>query len=128
MAGWMRARGALPITRALRPATTALKWPRGQTTATGAQRRRNDLSSAAALLSNVLVLFAARRCSGIPVYVFSRWRVRQVEAQFNAVLAERNRIAREIHDTLAQGFVAVSLQLELLARKLGRRSRRACEI
>ncbi len=52
------------------------------------------------------------------VYAVYRWRVRQVEVQFNAVLAERNRIAREIHDTLAQGFVAVSLQLELLARKL----------
>jgi ligand-binding sensor domain-containing protein/signal transduction histidine kinase len=47
-----------------------------------------------------------------------RWRVKQVEAQFNAVLAERNRIAREIHDTLAQGFVAVSVQLELVARTL----------
>lgn len=54
----------------------------------------------------------------LSVYAFYRWRVRQVEAQFGAVLAERNRIAREIHDTLAQGFVAVSLQLELLARKL----------
>jgi len=54
----------------------------------------------------------------LSIYAFYRWRVRQVEAQFNAVLAERNRIAREIHDTLAQGFVAVSLQLELLARKL----------
>jgi signal transduction histidine kinase/ligand-binding sensor domain-containing protein len=54
----------------------------------------------------------------LSVYLFYRWRVREVEAQFNAVLAERNRIAREIHDTLAQGFVAVSLQLELLGRKL----------
>jgi signal transduction histidine kinase/ligand-binding sensor domain-containing protein len=53
------------------------------------------------------------------VYAFYRWRVTQVEAQFKAVLGERNRIAREIHDTLAQGFVAVSLQLEFLARKLG---------
>ena len=55
---------------------------------------------------------------GLSIYAFYRWRVRQVEAQFNLVLAERNRIAREIHDTLAQGFVAVSLQIELLARKL----------
>ena len=47
-----------------------------------------------------------------------RWRVRSVESQFNAVLAERNRIAREIHDTLAQGFVAVSVQLEVVARLL----------
>jgi signal transduction histidine kinase len=39
-----------------------------------------------------------------------------VQAQFAAVLAERSRIAREIHDTLAQGFVAVSVHLELVAR------------
>jgi signal transduction histidine kinase len=51
-------------------------------------------------------------------YEAYRWRLRQVKAQFKAVLAERNRIAREIHDTLAQGFVAVSVQLELLGRKL----------
>ncbi len=62
-----------------------------------------------------LLLAAALALS---VYAFYRYRVRQVETQFNAVLAERNRIAREIHDTLAQGFVAVSLQLELLGRKL----------
>lgn len=31
-------------------------------------------------------------------------------------MAERNRIAREIHDTLAQGFVAVSMKLELIRR------------
>ncbi|MFL6353197.1 MAG: two-component regulator propeller domain-containing protein [Bryobacteraceae bacterium] len=52
------------------------------------------------------------------IWQIYRWRVKQVEAQFNAVLAERNRIAREIHDTLAQGFVAVSIQLELVARTL----------
>ncbi len=44
------------------------------------------------------------------------WRLRQVEKQFDLVLRERNRIAREIHDTLAQGFVAVSVQLELVSR------------
>ena len=49
-------------------------------------------------------------------YVFYRWRVNHVRAQFNAVIAERNRIAREIHDTLAQGFVGVSVQLELVRR------------
>jgi signal transduction histidine kinase len=56
--------------------------------------------------------------AGLSVYAFYRWRVSQMAAQFEAVLAERNRIAREIHDTLAQGFVAVSLQLELISRKL----------
>jgi signal transduction histidine kinase len=51
-------------------------------------------------------------------YGIYRLRVNQVQSQFNAVLAERNRIAREIHDTLAQGFVAVSVQLEVVSRLL----------
>jgi signal transduction histidine kinase len=38
------------------------------------------------------------------------------EAEFAAILSERNRVAREIHDTLAQGLVATSVQLRL-ARK-----------
>lgn len=63
----------------------------------------------AALILGVLCLFA---------YGIYHWRVKEVEARFNAVLEERNRIAREIHDTLAQGFVAVSVQLELVARLL----------
>jgi ligand-binding sensor domain-containing protein/signal transduction histidine kinase len=51
-------------------------------------------------------------------YCIYRLRVNQVQSQFNAVLGERNRIAREIHDTLAQGFVAVSVQLEVVSRLL----------
>jgi signal transduction histidine kinase/ligand-binding sensor domain-containing protein len=45
-------------------------------------------------------------------------RVRRLQSQFQAVLAERNRVAREIHDTLAQSFVGVSVQLELTAQLL----------
>jgi signal transduction histidine kinase len=44
---------------------------------------------------------------------------RHAETEFAAVLTERNRIAREIHDTLAQGLGAVSLQLEIAKNKLG---------
>jgi ligand-binding sensor domain-containing protein/signal transduction histidine kinase len=51
-------------------------------------------------------------------YLAYRWRVLQVEAQWTAVLRERGRIAREIHDTLAQGFAGISVQLELVARLL----------
>jgi ligand-binding sensor domain-containing protein/signal transduction histidine kinase len=54
----------------------------------------------------------------LAIYEAYRWRVRSVESRFSAVLAERNRIAREIHDTLAQGFVAVSVQLEVVSRLL----------
>jgi len=37
----------------------------------------------------------------------------KAEAEFSAILNERNRLAREIHDTLAQGMAAVSMQIEL---------------
>jgi ligand-binding sensor domain-containing protein/two-component sensor histidine kinase len=62
----------------------------------------------------VLLLIAATLL-GYWIYM---WRVRHVESRFKAVLAERNRIAREIHDTLAQGFVAVSVQLQIVGRML----------
>ncbi|HTV05623.1 MAG TPA: two-component regulator propeller domain-containing protein [Acidobacteriaceae bacterium] len=55
---------------------------------------------------------------GLLGYLAYLWRLRQVESRFTAVLAERNRIAREIHDTLAQGFVAVSVQLQIVGRTL----------
>ena len=47
-----------------------------------------------------------------------RRRLRLAEREFRAVLGERSRIAREIHDTLAQGYVGISVQLELLAKLL----------
>jgi signal transduction histidine kinase len=43
---------------------------------------------------------------------------RGMEREFSAVLAERTRMAREIHDTLAQGFTGVSIQLEALEETL----------
>ena len=49
-----------------------------------------------------------------------RLRVRRLHQRFDAVLEERNRIAREIHDTLAQDFVGVSLQLDLVGQLLAR--------
>ena len=55
---------------------------------------------------------------GLLVWLAYRLRVKQMEAQFAAVLAERNRIAREIHDNLAQELLGVSVQLEVLARTM----------
>jgi signal transduction histidine kinase len=42
-------------------------------------------------------------------------RVRQLRYRFTLVLQERARLAREIHDTLAQGFIGISSQLEAVA-------------
>lgn len=47
-------------------------------------------------------------------------RLRRLQSEFDAVLAERNRMAREIHDTLTQDFVGASLQLDLIASHLTR--------
>lgn len=47
-----------------------------------------------------------------------RFRVNQIQKQFGAVLAERARIAREIHDNLAQEMLGISVQLEVVARTL----------
>ena len=55
------------------------------------------------------------------VVFFLRQRLHAAEREFKAVLGERSRIAREIHDTLAQGYVGVSVQLEVLAELLRRR-------
>jgi ligand-binding sensor domain-containing protein/signal transduction histidine kinase len=52
------------------------------------------------------------------VVLLLRLRLRRAEGEFRAVLGERNRIAREIHDTLAQGYVGISVQLEVLAELL----------
>jgi ligand-binding sensor domain-containing protein/signal transduction histidine kinase len=52
------------------------------------------------------------------IVLLLRRRLRRAENEFRAVLGERNRIAREIHDTLAQGYVGISVQLEVLAELL----------
>jgi PAS domain S-box-containing protein len=47
-----------------------------------------------------------------------RARDRALAARFNAVLEERTRLAREIHDTLLQGFTGVALQLVAVAQRV----------
>jgi ligand-binding sensor domain-containing protein/signal transduction histidine kinase len=42
-------------------------------------------------------------------------RVRQIRARFEAVLAERSRLAREMHDTVIQGCTGISALLEAVA-------------
>ncbi len=42
------------------------------------------------------------------------------QAQRSATLAERNRLARELHDTIAQGLTAVTMQLEAAQRSFDR--------
>jgi ligand-binding sensor domain-containing protein/signal transduction histidine kinase len=57
--------------------------------------------------------------SGLLAWQLYALRLRQVRARYGAVLQERNRIAREIHDNLAQEILGISVQLEIVARTLG---------
>jgi signal transduction histidine kinase len=52
------------------------------------------------------------------VVAWYRLRIRRLNQRFNLVLAERNRIARELHDTLLQGLSGVTMQLQALWTRL----------
>ena len=45
-------------------------------------------------------------------------RIRQMREQFGLVLAERSRIARELHDTLIQGFSGITMQMQAMVGRL----------
>lgn len=74
-------------------------------------RRALRLSIAVAaivLLALVVVAVLARR------QIAQREEARKLaEVEFSAMLAERNRLARDLHDTIAQELNAVSMQMEL---------------
>lgn len=59
---------------------------------------------------------------GISIY----YRVKH--ARYRAVAEERAGIARDIHDTLAQGFAGITLQLEAAQQMIGRDTERAREL
>jgi len=47
-----------------------------------------------------------------------RLRIRQLRAKFDLILAERGRIARELHDTLIQGFAGITMSMQALASRV----------
>jgi signal transduction histidine kinase/ligand-binding sensor domain-containing protein len=57
--------------------------------------------------------------SAVAVAALFRWRVHIIKQRYAAVIAERNRIGREWHDTLVAGFSAISLQLDAALFRLG---------
>ncbi len=80
--------------------------------------------------ARIVMLFATATGISLLAATFIAWLARQrlreqalrrkmAETEFSAMFAERNRIAREIHDTLAQGLGAISMHLEMVKEKLG---------
>ena len=81
--------------------------------------------------TRILILLAVATGLSLAAVGFVAWLARQrlreqalrrkmAEAEFSAMFAERNRIAREIHDTLAQGLGAISMHLEMVKEQLNR--------
>jgi signal transduction histidine kinase len=56
-----------------------------------------------------------------------RLRLGQMRARFAAIIGERTRIARELHDTLAQGLAGVGLQIDTALSALSEGSEQARE-
>ncbi len=56
--------------------------------------------------------------AGLLVLAGLRLRIRRLKQRFSLVLAERNRIARELHDTLLQGLSGITMQMQALWTKL----------
>lgn len=79
---------------------------------------RRVIGVAAAIIAGLLSIYLRAR--------IRRRRERETQRrEFEAVLAERGRFAREIHDSLAQGLTSISLQLECVRDDLGRDPERA---
>lgn len=55
---------------------------------------------------------------GLIMFAAYRLRIRQLRKRFDVVLAERGRIARELHDTLLQGLAGITMQLQALWARL----------
>lgn len=78
------------------------------------------LQHAVTLLAGVAVVLAVVL---VAVFALSRKRIARERAlralevsTYSARLAERNRMARDLHDTIAQGLTAISLQLEVAVK------------
>jgi signal transduction histidine kinase/ligand-binding sensor domain-containing protein len=55
---------------------------------------------------------------GLAGWTSYRLRIRRLKARFDLILAERGRIARELHDTLIQGFAGITMGMQALASRL----------
>ena len=83
------------------------------------------------LIAATIVVSLLTACIAL-IFFFARTRLqrqregrRAAEIEFAAVFNERNRIARELHDTLAQGLGAITLHLDMVKEQHGRAPEKA---
>src|SRR3970282_1003883 len=64
------------------------------------------------------VLLSILTLVGIAAAFWAYMVAKQKRQQFQVILTERNRVARELHDTLEQGLAGIALQLEAVTGSL----------
>jgi len=55
---------------------------------------------------------------GMASWLAYQLRIRHLREQFHLILTERNRIARELHDTLIQGLSGITMEMQALAGRI----------
>ena len=85
---------------------------RSPTTCGSWRRRRGGRCGTTAVMVAILALGRGHR------RVVDARRRRRKRQQYQAVLNERTRVARELHDTVEQGLAGITLQLEAVAGSL----------
>jgi signal transduction histidine kinase len=69
-----------------------------------------------------ILLLLVASAGGLVFYAVQRARAKaaaaRMRARFEATLAERTRLARELHDTLLQGFTGITLELQAMQRSM----------
>jgi signal transduction histidine kinase/ligand-binding sensor domain-containing protein len=55
---------------------------------------------------------------GMATWLAYQLRIRRLREHFSLILTERNRIARELHDTLIQGLSGITMEMQALAARM----------
>ncbi len=80
---------------------------------------RGRVHDRAALLPACLVLPRVRASAlALGGWAIYQLRIRRLKEEFDLILAERGRIARELHDTLIQGFSGITMAMQALVWRL----------
>ena len=63
-------------------------------------------------------LFSLTVLTALAVWLAYQIRIRHLRESYDLIVAERSRIARELHDTLIQGFSGITMAMQALAGRL----------
>jgi ligand-binding sensor domain-containing protein/signal transduction histidine kinase len=77
-----------------------------------------ELRIAPYLYQTVWFLPLCGTAAALAIWFAWRFRVRAIRQKMNAIVVERSRIARELHDGLMQGFAGITMEMQALSSRL----------